>query len=52
MNFEPKEFDNVFYEPVHDFMIDDGELTRLLEVITTDEHFKSLLNIVEVTTYI
>lgn len=52
MNFEPKELDNVFYELEHDFMIYEGELTHLLDVITTNQHFSSLLDIVEVTTYI
>lgn len=47
-NIEPCEVVNVSYEHDHDFMKDEGELTHLIGVLTTEEDVSELLDIIEV----
>lgn len=50
-NLEPKEIVNVSYEHEHDFIKDEGELTHLIGVITTEENVSELLDNIEVPAY-
>lgn len=47
-NIEPYEVVNVSYEHEHNFMKDEGELTHLIGVLTTEENASELLDVIEV----
>lgn len=47
-NIEPREIVNVSYEHDFDFMEDDGELTHLIGVLTTEDKISDSLDIMEV----
>jgi AraC family transcriptional regulator len=48
-NIEPYEVVNVSYEHEHNFMKDEGELTHLIGVLTTEENTSELLDVIEVS---
>lgn len=50
-NIEPYEVVNVSYEHEHNFMKDEGELTHLIGVLTTEENVSEILDIIEVPAY-
>lgn len=50
-NLEPCEIVNVSYEHEHDFMKDEGELTHLIGVVTTEENVSELLDVIDVPAY-
>lgn len=50
-NIEPYEVVNVSYEHEHNFMKDEGELTHLIGVLTTEENISELLDVIEVPPY-
>ena len=50
-NIDPKEIINVSYEHEHDFMKDEGDLTHLIGVLTTEENVSAQLDVVEVPAY-
>lgn len=47
-NVEPFEVVNVSYEHDHDFMKDEGELTHLIGVLTTEDKISDALDVMEV----
>lgn len=47
-NIEPYEIVNASYEHEHDFMKDEGELTHLIGVLTTEENISEILDVIEV----
>lgn len=47
-NIEPYEVVNVSYEHEHNFMKDEGELTHLIGVLTTEENASELSDVIEV----
>lgn len=50
-NIEPYEVVNVSYEHEHNFLKDEGELTHLIGVLTTEENVSELLDVIEVPAY-
>lgn len=50
-NLEPKEIINMSFEHEHDFLKDEGELTHLIGVLTTEEIVSNLLDTIEVPAY-
>ena len=50
-NIEPYEIANVSFEHDHNFMEDEGYLTHLIGVLTTEENVSELLDIIEVPAY-
>lgn len=50
-NIEPYEIVNASYEHDHNFMKDEGELTHLIGVLTTEENVSDLLDVIEVPAY-
>ena len=47
-NIEPYDVVNASYEHDYNFMKDEGELTHLIGVLTTEENVSELLDVVEV----
>ncbi|MBU5304669.1 MULTISPECIES: AraC family transcriptional regulator [Eubacteriales] len=50
-NIEPYEVVNASYEHEHNFMKDEGDLTHLIGVLTTEENVSELLDVIEVPAY-
>lgn len=50
-NIEPREIVNVSYEHDYQFMKDEGELTHLIGVLTTEDEVSDLLDVLEVPAY-
>lgn len=50
-NIEPRELVNVSYEHDYQFMKDEGELTHLIGVLTTEDEVSDLLDVLEVPAY-
>lgn len=50
-NIEPKEIINLSLEHEHDFLKDEGELTHLIGVLTTEEKISNQLQVIEVPAY-
>lgn len=50
-NMDVQEIVNVSYEHEHDFMEDEGDLTHLIGVLTTEEQVSEQLDVIEVPTY-
>lgn len=51
MNMDPKEIVNVSYEHDHNFMKDEGELTHLIGVLTSEKNVSNRLDVIEVPSY-
>ena len=51
MNMDPKEIVNVSYEHDHNFMKDEGELTHLIGVLTSEKNMSNRLDVIEVPSY-
>ena len=51
MNMDPKEIVNVSYEHDHNFMKDEGELTHLIGVLTSEKNVSDRLDVIEVPSY-
>ncbi len=50
-NIEPREIVNVSYEHDYQFLKDEGELTHLIGVLTTEDEVSDLLDVLEVPAY-
>ena len=50
-NIDPKEVVNMSYEHDYDFMKEEGHLTHLIGLLTTEENISDLLDVIEVPPY-